>query len=272
MDKKTKASLLSKLIFKRIAVKQSPSFTGSTVYRTKDESGRKPAEPTHHLIAACIQSISFSTIMALRAFHANPCIGGFGGESSGDILLLDTNDNARGNIGGGGNISQSGDALCQIVKELVDNAIDACGAVVAPSDDDKEDETTKSEKLHKVKVEIQPYNEDILQVYISDTGCGMGDIQSCVNAFASSKHDGDSETAGRYGIGLTLCLLHAQRLIPHKTCITSATKNAKYLTRAFYIVDTDGDSIVCDKTEKISKTTEDESGTCVSLLIPVRYN
>ena len=98
----------------------------------------------------------------------------------------------------------------------------------------------------------------------------MEDIQSCVNAFGSSKHGGDAETAGRYGIGLTLCLLHAQRIIPHKTCITSATKNLQYLTRAYYIVDTDGDSIICDRTETIPKTKHDESGTCVSLLVPVR--
>ena len=25
--------------------------------------------------------------MALRAFHANPCIGGFGGENSGDVFV-----------------------------------------------------------------------------------------------------------------------------------------------------------------------------------------
>jgi DNA topoisomerase VI subunit B len=194
--------------------------------------------------------------MALRAFHANPSIGGFGGESTSDILLLDPN-NKEGDIGN--NIPQSGDAQCQIVKELVDNAIDACQAG---------DQTNK----HRVKVEVLPSqnNEHILQVTISDNGCGMDNIQECVNAFGSSKHGGNTNTAGRYGIGLTLCLLHAQRLVPHSyTCITSATKNARFFTRALYVVDTDGDSVRCDKKETIPKTQEDESGTCVSLLVPV---
>jgi DNA topoisomerase VI subunit B len=193
-------------------------------------------------------------IMALRAFHANPSIGGFGGESTSAILLLDSRKKKR-NVG---NLQQNGDALCQIVKELVDNAVDAC-------------ETCETDdKNHRVKVEILPYNDndEILQVTISDNGCGMTNIQNCVNAFQSSK--GNSKTAGRYGIGLTLCLLHAQRLVPNSYgCITSATRETRHFTRALYFVDTRGDSVECQKTEKIPKTNKAESGTCVSLLVPV---
>jgi DNA topoisomerase VI subunit B len=190
--------------------------------------------------------------MALRAFHANPSIGGFGGESTSAILLLDPN--RKQDVG---HLPQNGDALCQIVKELVDNAVDAC-------------ETFRKDENQRVKVEILPNanNQDILQVTISDNGCGMADIQKCVDAFQSSK--GDTKTAGRYGIGLTLCLLHAQRLVPNSyACISSATKEARNFTRALYVVDTQGDTVECHKQEEIPKTNKAESGTCVSLLVPV---
>ena len=189
--------------------------------------------------------------MALRAFHSNPSIGGFGGESSPSMNLLDTTGETH-------LIQQDGDAFCQIVKELVDNAVDACCS-------------TPETHNKRVKVEITPYNsnEDILQVTISDNGCGMKDIQSCVDAFRSSKHT--SRTAGRYGIGLTLCLVHGQRLVPNSyACITSAIQKSKHFTRAFFVVDTDGDKVVCQKQEMILKTSPSESGTCVSLLVPVR--
>ena len=198
--------------------------------------------------------------MALRAFHANPSIGGFGGESSSSssFLLLDPRSNTS-------HIQHDGDAFCQIVKELVDNAVDACSIRGESS------EETPGNHHHRVKVEILPYdrNDDILQVTISDNGCGMNDIQTCVDAFQSSKHA--SHTAGRYGIGLTLCLVHGQRLVPNSyACITSATRQASHFTRALYVVDTDSDSVNCHKQERIPKTHPLESGTCVSLLVPVR--
>ena len=176
--------------------------------------------------------------MALRAFHANP-LGGFGSESTPASI-------------------QDGDALCQIVKELVDNAVDACCQ-------------SSSSNVHQwVRVEINKIDQNTLQVTVTDNGAGMANIQQCVNLFKTSK--GNHETAGRYGIGLTLCLLHAQRLGVPKlyACITSATKNCSYITRELFIVDTEGDNDVkCRKHEKIGKTNEEESGTCVSVLVPV---
>eukprot|EP00980_Cylindrotheca_fusiformis_P008737 scaffold1868_cov193-Cylindrotheca_fusiformis.AAC.22 len=188
--------------------------------------------------------------MALKAFHDNPCIGGFGGEST-----LSTCLPASSKIDE--DLPQSGDALCQIVKELVDNAMDAC----------KPKGTNQ-----RVKVEILPYEHDdrILKIQVSDTGVGMTSIQECVDVFQSSKGLSESKTAGRYGVGLTLCMLHSQRLISNSyCCITSATKEKESYTRAFYVVDTKGDSVVCQKQEKFRKPTRSESGTCVSVLVPV---
>jgi DNA topoisomerase VI subunit B len=178
----------------------------------------------------------------LQAFHSNPALGGFGNESGFSIKEGDC------------------DAFAQIVKELVDNAVDAC----------RQD----SDQVRRVRVDFSQVSPTVLRVTVSDNGCGMSCIQDCVEAFRSNKRDvsNQAKTAGRYGIGLTLCLLHAQRLVPNSTAsITSATKASKTFQQADYVVDTEGDCIKCIPGEATPKARSDESGTSVSVLIPVRY-
>jgi DNA topoisomerase VI subunit B len=210
--------------------------------------------------------------MALRAFHSNPSIGGFGNENSttqllgNPTILNKTTDGDSTDKNAHSDPHDSSDALCQIVKELVENAIDACQTA--------QKDSSRDHTVCRVKVEILPYRNHeksppTLQVTVSDNGCGMKDIQACVNAFQSSK-GGSSNTAGRYGIGLTLCLLHAQRLVSGTySCITSATKEAHNFKRALFFVNTVGDSIECHREEDVEKGHATESGTCVSLLVPV---
>lgn len=199
--------------------------------------------------------------MALRAFRANPCLGGFGGESSGRLKV---NSHAT---------EKDCDAFAQIVKELVDNAVDACHH---SQDKGKQRIRVVIERLEQEDHDDAEYVgvDYLLRVTVSDNGCGMADIQQCVNAFRSSKAGNtpvEKDTAGRYGIGLTLCLLHAQRLVPDSCAsITSATSDALHFTRASYVVDTEGDSVTCVKRELLPKTNPTESGTAVSLLVPVR--
>ena len=195
--------------------------------------------------------------MALRAFRSNPGLGGFGGESS--SVAID---------------EQDCDAFAQIVKELVDNAVDACSASSSRS---------SSTEAKRVRVTIERVNEDktsddddsyLLEVTVTDNGSGMLSIQDCVEAFRTSKAQGKDEekTAGRYGIGLTLCLLHAQRLVPnHYATITSATAKQRHFVKASYVVDTEGDKVQCVKREKLPKNASKESGTAVKLLIPVSF-
>jgi HSP90 family molecular chaperone len=225
--------------------------------------------------------------MALRAFHANPNIGGFGNENTAPLLLGDPTKNLPATNASTKNpnpppdagtvnhsADESGDALCQIVKELVDNAVDACETAR------RKHQSGGDSKVYRVKVEILPYHTNDaddgktpLQVTVSDNGSGMNEIQACVNAFQSSKggDQDDANTAGRYGIGLTLCLLHAQRLVPGTySCITSATREAQSFKRALFFVDTAGDTVECHREEEVAKGGIEESGTCVSLLVPVR--
>ena len=133
--------------------------------------------------------------MALRTFNNNPSLGGFGG---GDNLPFH---------------DDQGDAFCQILKELVDNAVDACRPRPGQG---------------RVRVTLEKQANDLLRVTVTDNGCGMPDIAQCVNAFHTSKavngpqdddnndddensssgiHDKTTHTSGRYGIGLTRTLI-----------------------------------------------------------------
>ena len=185
-----------------------------------------------------------------------------------------------------------GNLLCQIVKELVENSIDACRKSIIT------DFQNNSEEDHKkrIRVDIKPFTDDrsfvnlskpdyastehsndILQVTVTDNGCGMENIHRCVNAFPSTKAGKrtdeiiKSHVGGRHGIGLTLCLVHAQRYVPNsRAYISSATSKSKFLTRAFFEADEQDYSVMCVEEEATSfSSLEQKSGTCVSLLVPV---
>lgn len=91
--------------------------------------------------------------MALQTFASHPSLGGFDDEHH---------------------------AYCQVLKEIVDNAIDA--------------------RPTCVRVQISKEKE-AFQVSVTDNGCGMAHIQACVDPFSHNKTE--KETSGRYGMGLT---------------------------------------------------------------------
>jgi hypothetical protein len=265
--------------------------------------------------------------MALRTFRSNPALGGFGGESS--APLVNRTGNAAIRV-------VDCDAFAQIIKELVDNAVDACSVNTHGNDTDNNTRTVSgSVKKKRVRVSIERVNQsegdddgeddddetengsgsgrhqsarnqagstsgkqEILRVTVLDNGCGMNDIQASVDAFHTSKahaaranQDNDSDydddddnnqgastargegrTAGRYGIGLTLCLLHAQRLVPNSCAtIKSATADAAHYDFVTCVVDTEGDSVRCIRRQQLPKSFADESGTAVSVLVPVSH-
>lgn len=272
--------------------------------------------------------------MALRAFKCNPSLGGFGAETHSSHLNDGNNSNTAITNNGGG------DAFPQIVKELVDNAVDACSVKPPPAgSDDDDDGNTNADfngssgddgvyKRVRVRIEAEEFTTviddekkqceslDCLRVTVSDNGVGMENIDDCVMVFSSNKNasrtdvnadrakkggeaatkrgksknkkkrgnnkenhneatadsssGGDGYTSGRYGLGLTLCLLHAQHLVPGSvTCITSTTANSEHWMRSTYQVDMDADNVRCKKREKLAKENKDECGTIVSLLVPV---
>ena len=289
--------------------------------------------------------------MALRAFQANPSIGGFGDEDGSQLCYANTSEPSKKDSNKEQSLlsadsnnrtqrkqsssdfrqlgNESCDAFVQIVKELVDNAVDACA---------RENEHSSSSPPRvlskRVRVEIKPTQipidnddgendgntatMDCLRVKISDNGCGMEDVDNCVSAFRSSKNGADTDnsgtkrssplrqdssekiktnanlskserkhksiisrsranehdstpfTSGRYGVGLTLCLLHAQRLVPNSvTLIITSSKTLDYWIIRRYRADTQKDEIVCLKEERLPKVDNEECGTIVEVLVPV---
>ena len=73
-------------------------------------------------------------------------------------------------------------------------------------------------------------------------------------------------------LGLSLvCLLHAQRLVPNtRASIKSATAEQDRWTVMSCVVDTEADSVRCFPGPSVPKTIKGESGTSISLLVPVR--
>jgi len=294
--------------------------------------------------------------VALRTFRSNPSLGGFGSEST----INFSSQQEFGDCSDSSSPCASGDAFAQIIKELVDNAIDACSSnsqqdssmVPASSTSGKHcqnnnnDEKFNSRPIPKrVQVKIERFegnliatnrsksnklgqdekeinctndngpanngstkvyedrttNREILKVTVTDNGCGIPDIEASVGAFHTSKghaaasaaketynssedegppgndngqlpkqSSGNSNTAGRYGIGLTLCLLHSQRLVPNfAASIMSATESQTHYTKVKCIVDADSDSICCIQNEKLPKYFPSESGTTIAVLVPV---
>lgn len=192
--------------------------------------------------------------MALRAFQCNPSLGGFGSESG---IALATSRNKISSLENPAKTSTSGgrsnnkntkadnkntedhdedhsmvlgknptatndgcDAFAQIVKELVDNAVDACGSRGASSRFHHSKNTTmmmaeaildKTVELKRVRVTIDRVKHDIaatgdgdgvgvdgegsshtatrdiLRVTVSDNGIGMQNIEQSVSAFCTSK-------------------------------------------------------------------------------------
>jgi DNA topoisomerase VI subunit B len=246
----------------------------------------------------------------LRTFMANPGLGGFGEKEA-----------------------ATPDAFCQIVKELVDNAVDACcssgvvdGRVIAGGAAATLAASAAAIN-RRVRVVIEEYKQQqggdqLLRVTVSDNGCGMESIQDCVGAFHSSKQGSqgankegsattktnnsslssstkkgrnpkpkaktassqmtvqppassvvETHTAGRYGIGLTLCLLHAQRLVPDSCAsIQSATRHHLDWTVVQAVVETDLDTIRCLPSPRLPKSASHESGTSIGVLLPVRLS
>lgn len=181
------------------------------------------------------------------------------------------------------------------MKELVDNSVDACTAAAeimsSPTTTSGRANNTTLKRVRVMLETLDRNDEDsALRVTVSDNGCGMEDIEACVSAFSSNKQVSQSspvassqmnsnsnnncpeqtETTGRYGIGLTLCLLHAQSLVQNSyAVVTSATKDSDIWTKAKYVVDENEDVVHCIEKSSVMKTRPGDCGTSVCMLVPV---
>ena len=90
-------------------------------------------------------------------------------------------------------------ALLQSIKELVENSIDAC----------------KNQRIlgrsHGIAINLRssPSSSAYIELEVSDDGCGMCDPSSVLKCFATHKDFSDSTTTGRFGVGLSTCLIYS---------------------------------------------------------------
>jgi DNA topoisomerase VI subunit B len=85
------------------------------------------------------------------------------------------------------------------VKELIDNSVAACNLSIAM-------------KL-EIVLNIFPRDEcteEYFDLTIIDNGCGMEDPKRLIQFFSSEKDTQNMRSKGKYGVGLTTCLLYSQ--------------------------------------------------------------
>jgi DNA topoisomerase VI subunit B len=94
-------------------------------------------------------------------------------------------------------------ALVQSVRELVDNAVDACRRLVS------QQSMNAWEKEMHVAIKIQSATSDLI-IEVSDNGIGMQDISSHFQIFFSqTEQEQLSGRIGKYGVGLSATLFYA---------------------------------------------------------------
>ena len=121
----------------------------------------------------------------LRAFLNNPIVVGFNVELSSKSTSFDS-------------------TCCQIVKELVDNAVDSFA-----------NQSTSNGGCNSITISLdQTSDNNFLILTVTDNGAGFDNLVANVNAFQSTKIISTSSTSaptptvGKYGIGLTLAILY----------------------------------------------------------------
>ena len=91
-------------------------------------------------------------------------------------------------------------AIIQTVKELLENSIDAC----------KENTTVSTYGNIGVAINSMSDRNDILVIEVTDDGVGMNDPKKFLGCFESSKAcDGETFSTGRFGVGLSTCLIYS---------------------------------------------------------------
>jgi len=151
----------------------------------------------------------------------------------------------------GGFASTPSSSLPQTIKELVENSIDASSSSIA--------------------VVISRASATTSTLTVLDSGCGIDDLPRLLQAFSSSKaSDLSSTTSGRFGIGLTLSILHA--FLATGTPATIVTRTLLSPTPRCYTITPrpDDDTVDCVLAASPARPSPvgNPAGTLVTLTLP----
>lgn len=110
--------------------------------------------------------------------------------------------------------------------------------------------------------------EEYLDLTIIDNGCGMEDPKQAIQFFSSQKKGQNMRTKGKYGVGLTTCLLYSQLSTGQPIRIASKTIDQSKCTVLNINFDIEnGHPIIEEESVEIDSTTF-LSGTKICLSLP----
>ena len=160
-------------------------------------------------------------------------------------------------------------AIFQTVRELVENSKDAIHAKCS----------TLTRKDKKIQITLRN-DESCLEevcIEVSDSGIGMEDPLNCLKFFTSSRSAEETQvptctcTSGKYGIGLSACILYSQTKCNRETVTKIVSKSAKdcFLQELDVKFDLATGQPISLRLERQHSMTED-SGSTIKISLPKR--
>jgi len=157
-------------------------------------------------------------------------------------------------------------ALLQSVKELLENSLDACRSSISLTNPTKKN----------ISVSIKETDSISCAVEVSDDGCGVFDALSILKVFCSTK-DGSSAdlnpslATGRFGVGLSTCLVYSLVNCGAPMRMVTKCRGADSATVADYTLDRTGQP-VCAQSRSIDTLGGFASGTRIRAILPLSKN
>ena len=154
-------------------------------------------------------------------------------------------------------------ALLQSVKELLENSLDACRSSISLTSPVKKN----------ITVHIKEVDDACCAVEVSDDGCGVYNALSILKVFCSTKDGSSSGPApslatGRFGVGLSTCLVYSLVSCGAPMRLVTKCKGADCATVADYTLDGTGRP-VCAQSRSIDTPGGFPSGTKVRVVLPL---
>lgn len=153
-----------------------------------------------------------------------------------------------------------GNSFAQTVKELIDNSIDAAKQNFS---------VLNIQSWIAVNLEADPLRY-LIDITVSDNGCGMTDPVKCFGHFQSNSNSEDLCRIGKYGLGLTAASMVAQKLTEHSTLVKTKTISEKLARNYEAVYDQNESKIVIRELGALSSLDEFPiSGTSVGIKHPI---
>lgn len=148
-------------------------------------------------------------------------------------------------------------SFVQCVKELVENSIDAC----------KQADCNTYNPNIIISVTSVEDDDTVLLVTVSDEGSGMKDPQKLLQCFSTSKVSNEDtvHTTGRFGVGLSTCLIYSLVHCNYPLRIISKTSTDTFCTVADFTLDSNGNPNMIQSEQH---TVDLISGTKISIYMP----